>query len=179
MTRRASASDFDALGMYAAMDVQRTERGLSWRQVAEEIWNQSIALNQRRQSHPISPSTLSGIAKRADCSCQHALFILRWLGRTPESFRTAPPAAGNDIMLPAAGPDKRLRWDLSAVYAAPDARRRERGLTWPELAQELRCTEHQLTGIRRARFAVGMRLIMRITQWLERPAAAFIYPAEW
>ena len=48
-----------------------------------------------------------------------------------------------------------------------------------ELATELHCTEHQLRGLRTARFAIGMRLMMRIVQWLERPAATFIYAAHW
>lgn len=36
-----------------------------------------------------------------------------------------------------------------------------------------------LTGLRTARFAISMRLAMRIAQWLERPAADFIYAARW
>lgn len=47
------------------------------------------------------------------------------------------------------------------------------------LATQLRCTDHQLTGIRTARYAIGMRLAMRIVQWLARPASAFIDAAEW
>ena len=41
------------------------------------------------------------------------------------------------------------------------------------------CSENQLTGIRTARYAIGMKLAMRIVQWLERPASAFVYAAEW
>ena len=77
MNRETRPSDFDAVAMFAAMDAQRTQRTLSWRQVANEIWDQSVLLNERRQDHPISPSTLTGIAKRGDCTCQHALFVLR------------------------------------------------------------------------------------------------------
>ena len=143
------------------------------------MWDQSALLNERRQDHPISPSTLTGIAKRGDCTCQHALFILRWLGRTPESFLTMPPAPRHDAILPSAGPDQRLRWDLGAVYDALDQHRRERDLTWKELARKLRCTDNQLRGIRTARYAIAMRLMMRIVQWLERPAATFIHAARW
>lgn len=109
-------------------------------------------------------------------TCQHALFILRWLGRSPEHFVTAAAAAAP---LPAAGPGQRLRWDLAALGEALDARRRERQLSWEQVAGQLRCTRHQLTGIRTARFAIGMRLAMRIVQWLDRPASAFINAAEW
>jgi hypothetical protein len=176
---QASASDFDALAMYAAMDAQRIERGLSWSGVAKAIWLQSIVLNQRRADHPISPSTLTGIAKRGDCTCQHALFVLRWLRRTPESFISEPQATLGDTALPTAGPDRRLRWDLAALYATLDERRRERELTWKELAKTLHCSENQLTGIRIAKYAIGMKLAMRIVQWLGKPAATFIYAAQW
>src|SRR5689334_14965435 len=109
------------------MDAQRVARGLSWREVAEQMWNQSADLNRERQDHPISPSTLTGIAKRRDCSCQHALFILRWLGRTPESFlRTVQVFENGSGALPSAGPDRRLRWDLHALYDALNGRRQAR-----------------------------------------------------
>jgi hypothetical protein len=100
--KRTATSEFNALGLYAAMDARRTERGLSWRQVAAEIRDQSSVLNDHRGDHPISASTLTGIAKRGDCTCQHALFILRWLGRSPESFLSAPPIRGDAAALPAA-----------------------------------------------------------------------------
>jgi hypothetical protein len=175
----AAPNDFNAIALYEAMEMQRVQRGLSWRQVADQIWDQSAVLNRRRGDHPISPTTLSGIARRGDTTCQHALFILRWLGRTPESFLPLAMAHERDTALPAVGPDRRLRWDLPALYDALNARRRERRLTWRQLAGQLRCTEHQLTGIRTARFAIGMNLAMRIVQWLEQPAAAFIYAAKW
>lgn len=165
--------------MYAAMDAQRTERGLSWPGLARALWDQSAVLNQQRGDHPISPATLTGIAKRGDCTCQHALFILRWLGRPPESFLSIPPVDGGSTTLPVAGEDQRLRWDLAAVFEALNERRRDRGLTWREAAREIRCTEHQLTGLRTARYAIGMRLMMRIVQWVGRPAATFIDPAYW
>jgi hypothetical protein len=165
--------------MYAAMDAQRVARGLSWPQVARALWEQSTVLNARRHDHPISPATLTGLAKRGDCTCQHALFILRWLGCPPESFLTNTATNGNDVALPPAGEDRRLRWDLAVVYEALNEHRQVRGLTWREAAQELRCTEHQLTGIRTARYAIGMTLMMRLVQWMGQPAAAFIYAAQW
>jgi hypothetical protein len=165
--------------LYEALDRQRVERGLSWRQVADQIWALSAELNRRRNDHPISPSTITGLAKRSDATCQHALFFLRWLGRTPESFLTPPPVETDAMRLPAAGPDKRLRWNLAALYDALNTRRMERQLTWSQLARELRSTEHQLAGIRTAKYAIGMTLAMATVVWLERPAATFIYAAEW
>jgi len=176
---RRAPSDFDALAMYAAMDAQRIQRGLSWRQVADQIWAQSAALNRTRNDHPISPSTLTGIAKRRDTTCQHALAVLRWLGRHPESFVPKGATLVESAALPLATDAHRLRWDLSALYEALDAARRERALTWVALAKQLRCSDNQLRGIRTARYAIGMTLAMRITQWLERPASAFVYAAKW
>jgi hypothetical protein len=172
-------NDFDGVALYRAMDVERVQRGLSWRQVAGQIWEQSAELNRRRADHPISPATITGIATRGDTTCQHALFFLRWLGRTPESFLVRPPADASYGNLPHAGPDKRLRWNLPALYDALNARRLAQGLTWIALARQIGCSEPQLTGIRTARYAIGMRLAMRIVVWLEQPAAAFVYAAEW
>src|ERR1700722_10543358 len=129
------------------MEEQRLSRNLSWRQVADEIWDLSKELNSRRHDHPISPSTLSGMRERRETSCQHALFMFRWLGRTPESFLTGA-VTSPDSPIPDVGPDRRLRWNLKKLYEAMDEQRRDRKLTWKELAVILRCTPSQLTGLR-------------------------------
>jgi hypothetical protein len=170
--------EFDVHALFDALDRQRVARGLSWRGVATEIWEQSAELNKLRHDHRISPSTLTSMPSRSATSCQHALFMLRWLGRAPEEF---VPGVGVDEQhrLPAPGPDRRLRWSLRRLYEDVDLARRERGLTWAEAAVELRCSTSQLTGIRTARYAIGMTLAMRIVRWLGRPAVAYIYPAKW
>jgi hypothetical protein len=147
--------------------------------VAREIWELSSELNEQRTDHPISPATLTGMPKRGDTTCQHALFFLRWLARSPESFMPGVEPRTYEQPLPAVGADRRLRWNLKKLHGALDTQRRERGLTWNQLAHELRCTPSQLTGIRTARFGMSMRLAMRITRWLGRPAADFVYPARW
>ena len=179
MTDRTAIGSFDAGALYAALDDKRTELGLSWNKVAAQLWELSSDLNSRRNDHPISPSTLTNMAKNPRTSCQHALFMLRWLGRTPESF--LPGGHDNDerFTLPATGPDRRLRWALKLLYASMDEKRREGGLTWPALAAILGCSPNQLTGLRTAKYATGMDLAMRIVQWLGRPAADFVYPATW
>jgi hypothetical protein len=103
---------------------------------------------------------------------------LRWLRRAPEDFLTGPVVDVGDVRLPAAGPDSRLRWNLNQLHTALNERRRQRHLTWADLAQELACTPSRLTNLRSARFA-DMGLAMHVTQWLGRPAAAFIHPARW
>lgn len=170
--------DFDVLALHRALDERRSRRQLTWSGVAREVWELSSVLNSKRHDHPISPSTFANMERRANISCQHALFMLRWLERTPESFLAGAPAR-EDASLPSAGPARRLRWSLTRLYEALSATRQEAGLTWPDLAAVLRCTPNQLTGLRTAKFATGMILAMRITQWLDRPAADFVYAATW
>jgi hypothetical protein len=169
--------EFSVSNLYEAMDRERVVRGLNWNHVAKDIWAMSSSLNSQRNDHPISPATLSGMAKRGATSCQHALFVLHWLDRAPESFLDGETSL--ERPLPAAGSDRRLRWRRKYLYEAMNVQRLERALTWSELAAILRCTPSQLTGLRTAKFATGMALAMRITQWLTRPAADFVYAATW
>jgi hypothetical protein len=176
--RYPARDDFDIAALFDALDGQRRRRGLSWQGVAKELWDQSAMLNAQRDDHPISPATLTGMARRTDTSCQHALFMLRWLGRSPESFVPGGAADPKQAALPFAGPNRRLRWDLQKLHLALDAERRKQNLTWRQLADLLLCTPSQLTVIRRVRFAIGMRLAMRIVRWLHRPARDFVHAAE-
>src|SRR5215475_13291717 len=136
---RNAPLDFDVAALFDALDAQRRERRLSWQGVARELWDLSSTLNARRNDHPISASTLTGMAKRRDTSCQHALFMLRWLDRTPESFMPGSTLDAKRAVLPPASADQRLRWDLHKLYSALAAQRRARPLTWPQLASELLC----------------------------------------
>jgi hypothetical protein len=65
-------------------------------------------------------------------------------------------------------------FDGFALYDAMNAQR-----VWRALARELSCSDHQLTGIKSARYAIAMTLAMRIVTWLGRPAADFIFSATW
>ena len=170
---------FSVRQLGAAMDAERQRRGLSWPQLAAEIWDQSAQLNAVRRDHPIAASTLKRLTDGGGVSCQHALFVLRWLERSPESFLPGGEPAGVDCTLPRSGPDRRLRWDLLATYEAMNERRVGEGLSWQELADQLRCTPNQLTGLRTARFAMNMTVAMRITQWLGVPAATFVHAQAW
>jgi hypothetical protein len=83
-------------------------------------------------------------------------------------------------------------FDCGALFNALDARRRDLGLGWYELADELwqqssdlnvqRGSDHPLCGgaVQRLRErGATSTLAMRVTQWLRQPAAAFIHPAQW
>lgn len=175
---RANAPVFDFAAFASAFNAERSARGLNWFEFADQLWDQSADLNlQRPDDHGLCGGAVSRLATRGATSCQYALFMLRWLGRAPEDFVLNAVDVG-DTRLPDAGPDSRLRWDLSEVHTALDDRRRQVGSTWAELAEELGCTPSRLTNLRTARLA-DMELVMRITQWLGRPAAAFIHPAKW
>ena len=176
---RKEIVDFDGYALFEAMNAKRISKGLSWRQVADEIWNLSSDLNNRRHDHPISPSTITGLSERGNTSCQHALFYLRWLGRSPESFLDGGDGSRSKTSLPEASSGERLRWDLHQLFEAVNVRRQELEMTWPQLASVLHCTPSQLIALRTVRFAIGMNLAMRIVQWLGRPASDFVYRAHW
>lgn len=171
--------EFDHRALYAALRDAQTERRLSWSAVASEIWALSADLNARRHDHPISPQTITALGKQERCTCQHALFYLRWLDRSPESFLKTTKPVVTDEPLPHAGPDRRLRWQLRQLFTAIEAHKSEHALTWDAVAAELGCTPSQVTGLRTAKFATSMELAMRAVQWLGRPAADFIYAAKW
>ena len=177
MTRTALPTfDFDAFT--AALDGRRRERGLSWFELADELWAQSADLNAELGDHALCGGAVSRLPTRGDTSCQYALFMLRWLDRAPEAFLTGPVVEVGQVRLPDPGPDRRLRWELLELYAALNQQREARGLTWAALAAEIDCTPGRLTNLRTARQA-DLALVMRVTQWLGRPSADFIHPAQW
>jgi hypothetical protein len=169
---------FDFAAFFAAFDAERRERGLGWYEFADELWQQSSELNAQRMDHPLCGGAVSRLGVRGATSCQYALFMLRWLGRSPEEFLSGPVVDVGDVRLPESGPESRLRWDLNQLYTAVNEKRHARGLRWSGLAQELGSTPSRLTNLRTARMA-DMELTMRVTQWLGRPAAEFIHAAQW
>jgi hypothetical protein len=178
LLRVAAMPVFDFAAFFAAFDAERRDRGLGWCEFADELWQQSSQLNARLMDHPLCGGAVSRLGARGATSCQYALFMLRWLGRAPEEFLTGPVVDVGDDRLPRPGPGSRLRWDLNQLHTALNEQRNERGLTWSQLAQELDCTPGRLTNLRSARLA-DMGLVMRVTQWLGKPAAEFIHAADW
>jgi hypothetical protein len=176
MTRAIAV--FDCAALFGALDAQRHDRGLDWQQLADELWQQSADLNAEIGGNALCGGAVPRLGRRGTVSCQYALFMLRWLRRAPEDFLTGPVVEVGDVRLPDAGPDSRLRWDLNQLHTALNEQRQEHGLTWTELAAQLGCTAGRLTNLRTARLA-DMDLAMRVTQWVGRPAAAFIHPARW
>lgn len=168
-------ADFDVAALYDALDAQRRARGLSWRRVADEITAQHAGWLARRgaRAHPLSPSTLTGMRERPSTTANHALGMLLWLGRTPESFIPGHEVDTADATLPQVGPDRILRWDSVGLHAALDAQRRERGMTWQEVARAVGCSPSQVAGLARLRYSPGIVVAMRMVRWLGCPAATF------
>lgn len=169
---------FDCGALFDALDAQRRQRGLGWYELADELWAQSSLLNAAKGDHPICGGAIQRFGARGAISCQYSLFMLRWLRRAPEDFLTGDVRSVGSVALPKTGPDRRLRWDLSELHAAVNAQRLEHRWTWAQLSEELETTPGRLTNLRGARLT-DMDLAMRVTQWLKRPAAAFIHPASW
>lgn len=158
--------DFDVRALYDALDAERQSRGLTWTQVA------------RAMSGGISPSTLTGMRDRRVVEGDGVLQMLTWLGRSPESF--LPDRAGASHaheLLPDAGPARVLRFDAPALYAALDAVRVERRLSWPQVASEI----GGVTAASLTRLAKGGRVafpdVMRMVTWLGQPAVTFTHAA--
>lgn len=173
MTRELAA--FDGRALLDALDRARLDRGLGWPELADGITTQSQVLRARTGDHNVCSGALVRTVRRGTMSCQYALMLLRWLDRVPEEFVSGTSTVGIDdcARLPAAGPDRRLRWNLPALYADLQRARLERGWTWSALADRLDCTSGRLTNLRTARDA-DMALVMRITQFLAAPSVWFI-----
>jgi hypothetical protein len=72
-----------------------------------------------------------------------------------------------------------LRWDTQALFTALDEQRRERQLTWTEVAREVRgFTPGMLTNLSKGG-RIGFPRVMRLVRWLDQPAAVFTHIADW
>jgi Helix-turn-helix len=156
---RARAALFDVRALYLALDAQRQERGMSWQQVAREVG--------------VSPSTLTCMQRRRSLEGDGVLQMLRWLGRSPESFIPGPPASGAGDALPGVEPGYGLRFDAKALFAALNAKRLERSMTWQRVAEEIGGVEAaSLTRLARGG-RLGFPSVMNMVRWLRRPAGEF------
>jgi hypothetical protein len=100
---------FDFAAFFAAVDGARRDRDMGWCDLAGELWNQSAQLNAERHDHPLCGGAISRLGARGETSCRYALYLLRWLGQSPEEFLAGPALDVGDVRLPDSGPDSRLR----------------------------------------------------------------------
>jgi len=165
---QVSIADFDLVRLYEALDQQRRARGLTWAAARLQMNGSS------RGGPSISTSAITGLTTRRSAEGDGVLQMIQWLGRTPESFVADHPDADDPrFRFPALTADYILRWDTQSLYAALDAARRERHLTWAATATEIggftpAMLQHLQSGGR-----VALPGVMRIVQWLGRPAITF------
>lgn len=153
--------DFNLQLLFAAMDSRRRTEGLTWPQVSSAIGG-------------IAPSTLLGVGTRTSVEADGVLQILWWLGRTPESYIPGGDEGAHDPEpWPALTRPQKLRFDAPKLHAALNEKRVALGLSWKQVAEQVGgMTPGMLT-----RLAAPGRLsfpgVMRLTQWLGRPALEF------
>lgn len=165
-----NSGDFSLAALYAALDEQRRSRGLTWAGAVREM---SWPFTQGA-SRPLAVSTVTTLRTKPIAEGDGVLQMLRWLGRTPESF--VPGVAPEfGAPLPAVGPHQVLRLDTRRLHAALNATRVERTMTWAEVADAIggRATQSSL-----AHLAMGGRTgfphVMHLTKWLGAPLADFV-----
>ena len=164
------AADFSLADLYAALDVERQTRGITWRQMMQEI--NAVG---RWHIHPISDSTVRSLRTKAVGEGDGILQMLRWLKRAPESFVPGcNRAAAHAMKLPDVPAHEILRFDTRRLYQALDAQRTARHLTWQEVAQEIgRLTSVSLTNLKKGG-RVAFPQVVWMTRWLDRPVADFV-----
>jgi hypothetical protein len=152
--------DFDLRALHAALDARRTALGLGWAALAAELG--------------VSAATLRGLGTRRTAEGDGVLRAVAWLGRSPESF--VPGAESETVeaarlAIPAAGA---LRFDARALYAALEAERRTRGMTWREVTAASGAGSPAALTRLQAGGRVTFPDVMRLLAWLGAPAAQFV-----
>ena len=152
-------TDFDLHALQLALDAQRIARGLSWAALGVKLG--------------ISQSTLKGLGGRPTAEGDGVLRAVAWLGRSPESFVPGRKVGAEDGQLPteAAGA---LRFDTRALYAALEAARVARRMTWREVAEASGAGSAATLTRLRAGGRVMFPVVMRVLAWLGAPSVRFV-----
>lgn len=152
---------FDYAAVGAAVEDRRAELGLTQSALIRSLnWLSAPPLARLRGGEPTS--------------CQHVNGLLRWLGRSPESFSPGM-ADGPGNRVPDFGPYA-VRWNMAALWMAVDARRVLRGQSWDDVARSTLFAG--VGGVRLETYGIKMHDAMNLVRWLGVPAATFMYPAE-
>lgn len=164
-------SDFSLRALHAALDAERRSRGISWAQATREMNGRSRPVRPSR--HALSASTVKGIGTRRVAEGDGVLQMLRWLGRTAESFMGRYPEPKDArAPLPQVPEWRMLRFDTKKIHAALDARRIEREMTWAQVAKEIRTSASSLIHLSKGG-RTAFPQVMRVLRWLNGTAAEF------
>jgi hypothetical protein len=162
--------DFSFAELYAALDAQRRSRGLTWTAAVGEMSGPFV----RGASRPLAVSTVKGLSTKAVAEGDGVLQMLRWLGRTPESFVPALQSAADPrAALPVVNPNQVLRFDTRRLHAALNDARVARGLTWQQVSDETGLTTSSLAHLS-AGGRTGFPHVVRLTQWLDTTVSQFV-----
>jgi hypothetical protein len=162
--------DFSLAALYSALDAERAARGLTWSAAVSQMSDPFTQAGSR----PLALSTVKGLRTKAAAEGDGVLQMLRWIGRSPESFADgASTAAGT--LLPGVGPHQVVRLDTRQLHLALNAARVERGLTWAQVAAAIggRTTQSTLAHLSKGG-RIGFPHVMRLTRWLGAPLAHFV-----
>ncbi len=147
-----SAVTFSPAVLFATLDTERVRRDLSWTALEREI-GVSAGTMKRLQTHEVFE--LDGI-----------LFVTQWLGRDIEDFTGELDVDAREATT------RSRRFDPPTLFEAVDDVRRQRGLTWSQLAADVGQLPRTLERLRLyRRFTVSE--VLPITQWLERRILEF------
>jgi cyanate lyase len=153
---------FDAQALEDALDERRRAEGLSWAELG-------------RRLH-VAPSTMRGLAAQQVIEADGALAMVRWLGRSVESFTAlpdAPPLPQGDWVTDGGF----VRIGAARVHQALEMARTTRGLSWDEVARTITALGAPTATAGLTRLAKGGRMdvhqVVAICAWLGRPVAGF------
>jgi hypothetical protein len=169
------SGDVSLAAMYAALDAQRRDRGLSWAQTMREINRQP----ETRLRRPVSVSTVKSMRTKTVAEADGVLQMLLWLNRSPESFIPGHPESEEvRARLPNVSSPQILRFDTRKLHAALEEQRRARKMTWVQVAREIACGVSSLTHL-----STGGRTafpqVIRMVRWLNRRATDFTRASDW
>jgi hypothetical protein len=162
--------EFDMRALRDALDGERRARRLTWDQLAAEInepfkHTPSIPISVGDQDHD------DEALRHQRCRASGPALASPHAGKLPCGTRSRARAGRGAA---GSGTWQILGFDTAAIHAALDAKRREQGMTWSEVARALPgFTPSMLTNLAKGPL-IGFPRVMALTQWLGRPASEFV-----
>ncbi len=116
--------------MTAAVGNRPALPSFDYRAVGEAVESRRRELNLTpsgliRSINWLSTAPLARLGRGEPTTCQHVNGLLRWLGRSPESFSPGM-VDGPECRIPDFGPHA-VRWNMATLWEAVDAQRTDRG----------------------------------------------------
>jgi hypothetical protein len=161
-TRAVPPRPFDAQALEDALDARRQAEGLTWTELARRL--------------NIAATTMRGMPARPSLEVDGVIAMVRWLGRSLESFTAlpeAPPLPQGDWVTDQGF----VRINAPRVHQALEMARTKRGLSWDQVAAGITAAGAPTQAAGLARLAKGGRMdvhqVVAICGWLGRPIAGF------